>query len=147
MKWLLPPTLWILTILAMVAIMLMSPPMAFYPAWLRWLGIAIFPAGLALNIMAARQFHIAKTNIKTFNDPKVLVTTGLFARSRNPMYLGFCISLLGAALLTNNVKNTVIVFLFFATCHFWYVPFEEAAAEKQFGDAYLDYKKRVRRWI
>jgi protein-S-isoprenylcysteine O-methyltransferase Ste14 len=110
-------------------------------------GIPVLVGGGAILVMASGRFRRLQTNINTFRDPDILVTDGLFAVSRNPMYLGFVLTLLGVAMLSSAASSLGVVAIFFLVTHFWYIPFEERAAEARFGEAYLAYKRKVRRWI
>ncbi|WP_416384449.1 methyltransferase family protein [Roseibium aggregatum] len=83
----------------------------------------------------------------TFRQPTRLVTSGIYALSRNPMYLGFLLMLLGVAVCTNEALNVLFAIVFFLVAQFWYIPIEERNAERTFGQPYLDYRKNVRRWL
>ena len=98
-------------------------------------------------VSIGKRFRKAKTQIHTFKVPKKLVTTGLFQYSRNPIYLGFTIVLLGIALLYGSLSTLIPVLLFFLIANFWYIPFEEKNMKKVFGQSYLFYRRRVRRWL
>ncbi|WP_274423899.1 methyltransferase family protein [Chelativorans sp. YIM 93263] len=143
----LPPLLWI-SMLGLIgaAYGIGWGPHLLPESW-RWPGIAIVAIGMAVTIAASRQFHRVRTNINTFRAPDTLVTNGLFAISRNPMYLGFCVSLLGAAVFANRLSALAPAALFFLVCQFYYIPFEERAAERVFGEPWRGYARRVRRWI
>jgi len=146
-KWLLPPLLWLLSLVAIVAVATLAPMAAILPAPFHWSGaIAVF-VGAWLLVSASGQFRRVDTNINTFRDPNVPVTDGAFAFTRNPMYLGFVLTLFGAALISNAISALAIPLLFFLVANSWYVPFEERAAAAQFGEAYAAYKARVRRWL
>ncbi|KCZ98109.1 isoprenylcysteine carboxyl methyltransferase [Hyphomonas polymorpha PS728] len=110
-------------------------------------GWLLFALGFGLTFLAARQFRLARTNINTFEAPGTLVTTGLFAVSRNPMYLGFTLALLGAAIGLNNAWALIPAVIFFLVAALHYIPYEERAAAAIFGEAYTAYCRRVRRWI
>jgi protein-S-isoprenylcysteine O-methyltransferase Ste14 len=79
--------------------------------------------------------------------PKGLVTGGAFAYSRNPGYMAMIVVCIGVAIVFNNPW----VFLFLAPAvaiiRDWVVLREEKILEREFGDEYRAYKKRVRRWI
>ncbi len=147
MKWLLPPVLWAACLIAMGLLAVYLPLAAILPLPFNYLGLAFVAGGLWLLLAAARRFSRADTNINTFRDPNVLVSDGAFAWTRNPMYLGFVLTLLGVALAVNALSALALVVLFFLVANFWYVPFEERAAARQFGAAYADYRRRVRRWL
>ena len=75
------------------------------------------------------------------------MTSGLFAYSRNPIYLGFTIALIGVAIVLGNLFALDGLLAFIFATNFWYIPFEEVAMENQFREDYLAYKKKVRRWL
>jgi protein-S-isoprenylcysteine O-methyltransferase Ste14 len=123
------------------------------PGWRRTgpptalLGAVLVLAGLALSVAGSRTFARIGTNIKTFDDPTALVTTGLYARTRNPMYLGFTVALLGEAVLVGAITALVGPLGFFLAAQWHYIPFEEKRMRAVFGSAFGDYASRVRRWL
>jgi len=125
----------------------------FYPIqkWLirpyNLIGVIPLLIGIFMVVSTEKRFKKVKTQIHTFKVPKKLVTTGLFQYSRNPIYLGFTIALLGIALLYGSLSTLIPVLLFFLIANFWYIPFEEKNMKKVFGQSYLFYKRRVRRWL
>ncbi len=131
----------------MVAIRLVDPlaPVAGWPA--RTVGAALSVAGAALAANGSALFARVGTNIKTFDDPDALVVSGPFAWSRNPMYLGFVLLLLGAAGLLAAPFALVGPVAFVAAAQAWYIPFEEQRMVETFGDSYDGYRRRVRRWF
>jgi protein-S-isoprenylcysteine O-methyltransferase Ste14 len=78
--------------------------------------------------------------------PERLVTSGPFAWCRNPMYLGHMIFLLGLTLTLRSELAAAITVATIAWFQFRVVRDERRLAER-FGPPYLDYKRRVRRWI
>ncbi len=111
------------------------------------MGLLVVVAGLTLNVPSARRFAARGTNIIPANDPELLVTDGWFRWSRNPMYLGFTVSLVGAAIL----RNTLVAFLgpvvFVLVIRTVFIAFEEQRMEAVFGDRYTEYCSSVRRWL
>jgi protein-S-isoprenylcysteine O-methyltransferase Ste14 len=77
----------------------------------------------------------------------MMVTNGLFKFNRNPIYLGFLISLLRVWVLLGTVFPIIGCLLFILITNFWYISCEEKEMEKQFGAEYREYKSRVDRWI
>ncbi len=75
------------------------------------------------------------------------MTDGLYAYTRNPMYLGLVIALAGVAFLLNERWPWLVVPGFAALLQWRFIHHEEQLMETTFGDAYLDYKSRVRRWL
>lgn len=147
MKWLLPPILTLFLLVAMVALSRTIPIACLMDTDSSRLGLIGVVGGILLVLSGAARFRRVKTNIKTFNEPDVLVTGGPFRFTRNPMYLGFLIMLAGAAVASNTLIAVLPVALFFAAANWWYIPFEERAAEQAFGQHYRDYRDQVRRWV
>jgi protein-S-isoprenylcysteine O-methyltransferase Ste14 len=84
---------------------------------------------------------------ESFEKSKVLVTKGLFKYSRNPMYIGKILFLIGLSILFGNILGFVSPILFFAVMDKQVIPFEEEKTAKDLGKKYLEYKNKVRRWI
>lgn len=78
--------------------------------------------------------------------PSALVTTGPYAFSRNPMYVGWTLAYLGVSLLLNSLWPFVLAPAVLATCH-RVVRREERALERTFGDEYRAYRRAVRRYL
>ncbi|WP_240183220.1 methyltransferase family protein, partial [Vibrio cholerae] len=76
-----------------------------------------------------------------------VVDSGVFALSRNPMYLGLLLLLFGLAYWQENALSLVIVGGFLLYMNQYQIEPEERILEAKFGEAYLHYKKRVRRWL
>jgi protein-S-isoprenylcysteine O-methyltransferase Ste14 len=77
----------------------------------------------------------------------VLVTTGPFMRFRNPIYLGDALLILGIAEITKSIWFVAAAFAFGVLVTVLQIVPEERHLESKFGDAYIDYKSRTRRWI
>lgn len=144
---LIPPVLWLILLLAMAGLSTAAPVATLFEAPAEIPGWIAIAAGLALQGIAAGQFVRARTNLHAFRDPDKLITDGVFSFSRNPMYLGFTLTLAGAALLLNTVSALIGPLVFFAVANLWYIPREERIAENLFGEPYRAYRARVRRWL
>ena len=146
-KKLLPPHLFLICCAAMIICTFLFPLGAYLSAPWNKLGFIFLFSGLAMirNIQAL--FKKEQTEVNTFKTPQKLVTTGLFRYSRNPIYFGFCIALFGVAILLGNYIAFDGFLAFIIAVNLWYIPFEEAEMEKQFGQDYLNYKKKVGRWL
>lgn len=117
------------------------------PTPVRIIGGGLAVLGLLLSVHGARIFRRIGTNIMTFDKPDKLVTTGVFALSRNPMYLGFAICALGGAVALNGMTALVTASLFCITLYRWYVRFEERMMQETVGAQFDAYRRRVRRWV
>jgi protein-S-isoprenylcysteine O-methyltransferase Ste14 len=111
--------------------------------------LGAFPlvTGVVLNLMADRSFKESQTSVKPLDETSALITTGVYRISRHPMYLGFVLILLGAAVLAGSAMPLLVVVVFFVFMDSIFVRFEETKLAQTFGDAWLDYKANVRRWI
>ncbi len=144
---LLPPTLVLLILIAMLSLYVLEFGPTVVPHPYSLVGLIPLVGGLALAVIGSRHFAQVDTNIKTFDDPTRLVTDGLFRYSRNPMYLGFVLFLFGTALLVGTLPAFGLAALFAVVTDLWYIRFEEKAMRRCFGAAYDAYAGSVRRWI
>jgi protein-S-isoprenylcysteine O-methyltransferase Ste14 len=110
------------------------------------IGLAPLIVGLFINLQATRTLQ-NRTAFDSSENPRTLVTEGFFQYSRNPMYLGAVIIGLGLATLLGSLASFIIIAVFFLLLQFLYIPTEEAHLKTAFGKEYLDYMKRVRKWI
>ena len=147
MAWLLPPMLYVGCLGVMIGVHLTGWLPADVPLPLRWLGLTMGLVGLFIARLGATTFRTHKTNIHTFRPPTRFVTDGLFAYSRNPMYLGFGISVFGFALAFGSFGGFGVAMLFVAMLDRWYVRFEERCMLETFGNDYVEYCRKVRRWL
>jgi protein-S-isoprenylcysteine O-methyltransferase Ste14 len=111
------------------------------------LGIIPLVLGMVINLLADRSFKKDKTTVKPLDPSTALITTGVFRLSRHPMYLGFVLILLGVALLMGSLTPHAVVAGFAVFLDRVFIVFEENKLEETFGDTWLEYKKRVHRWI
>ncbi len=118
----------------------------FTPQWVI-LGVALILAGIYPAISINRAFKQAETSILPDAVPSAFLETGLFKYSRNPIYVGMSMVLAGGALISGLVVNLVLVPIFMVAVTLLWIMQEEKNLLAQFGDAYADYQKRVRRWI
>ncbi len=112
-----------------------------------WLGLPVLLFGLALAIMANRSFVLNETALRPFTKSTALVQTGVFKFTRNPMYLGMTLVLLGAGMLQGSWSALMAVPLFPVLIDWLFIRKEEELLKETFGKAYLDYRQKVRRWL
>lgn len=116
----------------------------------QWLVSAfVFLLGTILVLAGAYSFKVKKTTTNPLEPEKstTLVTTGVYALSRNPMYVGFLLWLIATAVFIGSLINIVFVVLYFALANGFYIVREEKALENLFGKEYEEYKNKVRRWV
>ena len=113
----------------------------------RFIGLGFGAAGLALMAWGALTLHRANTTVMPNRSVDNLVTEGAFRFRRNPIYMGETLVFLGLAELTHNVWFAVAAPLFAFAILVLAIRPEERHLEERFGQAYLDYKERTRRWF
>ncbi len=111
------------------------------------IGVYVFILGIFLMLWAFYHFKKNKTPIVPGQKPTFMVAQGPYKFTRNPMYLGVTIALFGAAIYFDNILSLLSPLTFFLIMNCYFVPFEEKLLGNIFGKQYLNYKKRVRRWI
>lgn len=112
-----------------------------------YLGIVPVLAGIAVAMVSARRFLHAKTGIVPFDKATTLVTGGFYRHTRNPMYLGLFMILIGVALMMGSLASLLPVWLFMLVIRYNFVAGEERFLEAAFGRDYLEFKHKVRRWF
>lgn len=148
MKKLLPPILFYLFIpvMGIVCWALGFEHYVVYPYNL--FGIPFLLFGVFLAVASKKMFAKLETNVNTFDKPDKLVTKGFYRFSRNPMYLGMVLGLLGVALLyQGSISSFAIVVVFFLITDLWYIRYEERDMKLVFGDEYKAYCAKTRRWV
>lgn len=114
---------------------------------LTYIGIAVALTGFAIFIMAARTLKSAETNVEPWKPTTSIVATGIFAYSRNPIYLGFCLVAIGVGIIVNSVWVVLSFVPSGVMVYFIAIKKEEVYLEKKFGEQYTEYRSRVRRWL
>jgi protein-S-isoprenylcysteine O-methyltransferase Ste14 len=110
-------------------------------------GAALIFGGFAITVYADWQFKRANTPVHPYERPLTLVTQGVFGFTRNPMYLGLTIALLGIAMVLGTLTPFVVPPLFAWLITVRFIRSEEAILSAQFGETYNEYARRVRRWL
>lgn len=132
---------------AMVALHFLFPfPRIIQPLW-NLLGIVPLALGVTINLMADRAFHQANTTVKPFIELSTLVTEGVFRISRNPMYLGFVLILIGIAVLLGSLTPYVVILAFAIFLDRTFISVEERMLAEKFGAQWENYRQSTRRWI
>ncbi len=147
MRIVIPPYLFLVCVILMIILRLTIVLVMIIPTPFNYFGILLMILGLAITIQVSRTFERINTEIHTFKTPKRMITSGLFRVSRNPIYLGFVISLIGLWIFLGSLFPLLGCIAFIILCDKWYIPFEEENLEHLFGKDYLIYKTKVRRWI
>lgn len=113
------------------------------------LGLLVAALGVAIAAAGILAFSKARTTVSPI-DPgaaTALVITGIYNYTRNPMYLGMAVMLLGWTIILGHPGGLVGAALFIAYIDRFQIQPEERALQALFGDAFTAYRARVRRWI
>jgi protein-S-isoprenylcysteine O-methyltransferase Ste14 len=142
-----PPTYLLISIVAMAVLHFLLSARKIIPSPWNALGIVPIALGVAINIVADDAFRRAQTTVKPFEESTTLVMSGVFQISRNPMYLGFVLILVGVAVLMGSLTPYFVIPVFVILMDRVFIQVEEEMLEEKFGSAWLDYETRVGRWI
>ena len=106
-------------------------------------------SGLIIILSAIILFKKYQTTITPLNPSNAtkLITDGIYKFSRNPMYLGLLLVLLGISIILNLTGGFFLIPLFILYLNLFQIIPEENAMVDLFKDEFLEYKKKVRRWI
>ena len=115
---------------------------------------ALIPAGLLLGIIGMGLLVLARREFSRYGQPtdpgqptSRVIRTGVFAISRNPLYLGAGLFLLGIALTFNLPWSVAMLIISMALCHYFLILPEEQYLAGKFGSEYETYFTSVNRWI
>lgn len=139
----------IITAAAMYGVSKMVPALTFSLNGSTALAVALGVMGLSLGIMGVTQFRIAQTtpNPQALEKVSSLVTSGVYQYSRNPMYVGLVLILLGWAFYLSHLLAFVLLPIFILYITRFQIQPEERMMAQKFGKTYQDYLNKVRRWI
>jgi len=143
-----PPLAWALAILAGLGLDWLYP-LPFVPVSIPngWVGGAVFALGFALAVSAIVTIRRAGSRVETVKPTTTIVSSGPYRWTRNPIYLGMFLGQIGLAAEFDTLWLLIALVPFFLVIRYGVVAREEAYLERKFGEQYLAYKTRVRRWL
>ena len=126
-----------------------------YPSYTQWLagwlhvivGAGVMVGGFYILASAFHLFMVAGTDPLTTRPATVLVTSGVFQYSRNPMYIGEISFFVGIGILSGSYWICLAAVLFGLYLRYYVIRREEAYLLRAFGEEYVAYRKKVRRWL
>ena len=110
-------------------------------------GVLLLMIALLFLSTSLRQFLKSKNTLVPIKPATSLQTTGIYTISRNPMYLGLAILYLGITCLIGNWWQLILLPLLLLIVQLFVIRPEEQYLTRRFGNLYLQYKKKVRRWL
>lgn len=117
------------------------------PPVLRYIGLALTFFGFLLGIAAFLEFRKARTTLDLHGSAKQVVTSGIYRFTRNPIYLGFLLMVIGLPLNSGLYWGIVLAPFYVFMMNRLIIQHEEAYLERKFGKTYTGYTSRVRRWL
>jgi protein-S-isoprenylcysteine O-methyltransferase Ste14 len=147
MKTLIPPP--IVTIVFLFVIFFTKDLFRFSLTLPSSLGFIIILVGLTIIFIAARQFKAVNTTINPIKpeNASVLVNNGIFSYSRNPMYLGMLLIIIGFSIIQNLMAIIAIMPIWIIYMTYLQIIPEEEAMKILFKEDFVNYCKKTRRWI
>ena len=113
----------------------------------RTLGPLLILGGFAVGLLGFRELRRVGTNVDPYRPATAVVTGGPYRFTRNPMYVGFTLMYAGISAWTNALLPILMLPAVQQLMRRGVIEREERYLERKFGDEYLQYKGRVRRWI
>lgn len=142
-----PPLVYLLSLVTGSTIQF-AAPLTFCPrAFAVPIGASLVAVAVALFSYAVNKFRAAGTPVPARKPTTVIVRTGPYRFSRNPIYLAFSLLQIGIAIWVNSLWLIATLIAAIALMHYVVIPREEQYLERRFGAEYLDYKASVRRWL
>ena len=123
-------------------------PGASLPAVVQWgVGGVLVVAGVVLLASFNTSFARKGTAVEPWKPTTAIVTTGPYRFTRNPAYLGMALVYIGIAVMSQALWVLVPLPFVLAVIDRGVIAREERYLERKFGQEYLDYKRRARRWL
>ncbi len=114
---------------------------------LKYIGGGVVMLGIGIVIFAAQSFNRAETNIEPWKPTIKIISTGIYQYSRNPIYTGFCLISIGIGIFLNSFWILISFIPLAILVYYAAIKKEEMYLEKKFGEEYISYKNKVRRWL
>jgi protein-S-isoprenylcysteine O-methyltransferase Ste14 len=111
------------------------------------LGIILIAVGIVTSASALFQFRLIRTTFIPTDDPTALAKDGPYCWTRNPMYLGILTALTGLAFFVGSLSMFIAPIGFYFVIDRHFIPYEETKLAGLFAENYLEYQRRVPRWL
>ncbi len=113
----------------------------------QFLGIIFFVPAIYFSVRSLDQFIRTKNTVVTIKAAGSLQTTGIYRFTRNPMYVSLVLIYLGLTCFVGNWWNIILLPLLLMIIQGYVIKREERYLTRKFGNEYIDYKQKVRRWL
>lgn len=144
-----PPIVGLIIALSIFYLDRLVPSLKLELAAFKLLAYLFFCVGVVIEAWSVWLFFKARTTVNPLKPQKskVLVANGMYRFTRNPMYLGMLMLLIGWAFWVGNPVGVPMLFVFVWYLTEFQIKPEEQVLSDKFGDQYVEYKQRVRRWL
>jgi protein-S-isoprenylcysteine O-methyltransferase Ste14 len=142
-----PPLIYVSALVVGFVLEFLWPQGFFALAYRLPLGLALVAAGAGVGRFAFREFKKAGTHYRTDRPATVIITTGPFRFTRNPLYISLSLIYLGIAVAVGSLWTLAMLIPVLIVIRYGVIAREEQYLEKKFGDGYRSYKSAVRRWL
>lgn len=149
MKWIDLPPVWLagFVALAWAQARYLSMGLSFGGVWADLLGGLLVGGGVLLMLLAVTEMRRHRTTIIPHNTPSSLVQSGIFSRTRNPIYLGDAMVLAGLILYFGAVLSLPLIPIFVWVIERRFILPEEGRMRREFRADFARYEGKVRRWV
>ena len=114
---------------------------------MRFIGIVLLCISFIFNLLAYKMFKKHNTPHAPFSTPVILIKSGIFTFTRNPVYLALVLSQCGLAFIFDTVWVLFGALILLITLQYFIIPDEEKVMQAKFKDSYKEYRKHTRRWF
>lgn len=142
-----PPLYVFASIVAMGLLGRFAPIRPIFPNSHYYIGAVCIALALRFIVPSVMAFRRAGTALRPAPGSSAMVTEGAYRFTRNPMYLGFVLIALGVAFLLGSLSTLLVPPVLAVILQSQFIVHEERWMQDRFGDEYLQYRKRVRRWL
>jgi protein-S-isoprenylcysteine O-methyltransferase Ste14 len=144
-----PPVLMLLFAVTMWLLSMSAPPLTLALPWRIPVALILWSAGIAIALAALFEFLRAKTTVNplTPEAAAAMVTSGIYRYSRNPMYVGLLLALIGWDVWLSHLLAFALLPFFILYINRFQIEPEERALSTKFGGLFRDYRRSVRRWL
>ena len=142
-----PPIIYAISILSGIGLNNLWPRTMPYGIYGHTWGGILIALAVIIAAWSLLHFHKADTDVRPDKPDSNLITSGPFRFTRNPLYIVLTLTQITTAVWLNNLWIVLLVIPSVVVITFYAIAREEHYLETLFGQDYLDYKKRVRRWL
>ena len=142
-----PPLIFIICMLIGYTVHRILPVAFPYPLIFMYIGGMLALLSLLCVFYLSRVFNRLKTHIEPWKPTSAIISTGLYAYSRNPIYVAFAVFSMGIGFMINSLWIVMSFLPALMVVYVLAIKKEEMYLEKKFGEEYLKYKNNVRRWL